>query len=269
VDDVWVFQVLKFDKTVGTVGLPLEVTARGSAVEPYGLYYLNLDGLISQDFHGGIVNLNIGGTRYYRNITWIETLPDGDGAFFSRIYLDATLPGASIGQTAYLLESQAIEWNPELLNGTRYILYEYNDDVLHPLTGELGAYFPVRPDAIDTDIGRLLFTGRTLPIPDPDSRTSNLGAYVVVAPGQVLLQANGRDPLTGQLVESNIIRLSLKLPSFMTGVDTSGALPIPTGWKFPSEESNIGGGLDGANFVTINPSASGVSQFVLQLEMSP
>ncbi len=266
-NDIWIFQVLKFDKLVGTVGLPLEITATGAAVDPYGTRYLDLDGIISEDFRDGLVHVTVSGVKYYRTITWLEYLFDVDDQLYTRIYVDVLIPGSLVGQTAYLLEPQAIEWNPLLLNGTRYILYEWSDDVLHPLTGQLGAFYPVHPDSINTDTGEIAFLDRLLPIPDPDDDEDNLGAYVVVAPGQTTLQASGRDPLTGLLVQSNIIRLNLELPNFFVGVDSTGTLPVPTGWRFPSEENNIGGGLGGANFITINPAASGINQFALQIEL--
>ena len=94
--------------------------------------------------------------------------------------------------------------------------------------------------------------------------TATWGAYVVIAPGETRFNAHGRDPYTGRLITSNDIRLRLQLPNTLTGVDASGALPIPYGWTLVTEEFNIGAGLDGANFITINPAASGINQFSLR-----
>ncbi len=263
-DDIWVFQILKHDKLVGSTGLPLEVLDDDPATQPYGFHYLDLDGVVSEIYLDGFIYITIAGTKYYRGITWMENLLDGDDIIYTRIYLDATLPAAT-GQIAYLYEADAVEWLPELKNGTRYILYEWSDDAVHPITSEFGAYMPVQPDSIDGDT--LVFNSRTLPVPDASDVSNNLGAYVVVAPGRVTLQATGRDPISGRLVQSNLVRLDLQIPNFFIGVDTSGALPIPHGWRFATEEFNQGSGISEPNFITVNPAASGINQFSIALEI--
>lgn len=264
IEDLWVFQVLKHDKLVGTTGLPLVVSGSGAAVAPYGNYYLDLEGILPEEFRDGFVYLVIAGVKYYRTIVWLENRLDGDDMTFTRIYLDSSITGAN-GTTVYLYEPQAVEWVPALLNGTRFILYEWTLDAEHPLTGQPGAYLPLKPDSIDGTT--LTFNNRLLPIPDSEDLDNNLGAYVVVAPSKVTLQAWGRDPASGRLVLSNEIRLDLLLPNFLVGVDFSGALPVPYGWKFATEEFNIGSGIGGANFITINPSASGIHQFAMMIEV--
>lgn len=266
-EDIWVFQILKFDKIIGTVGLPLEITDVDTAVDPYGAQYLDLDGVISQDFRDGVLRITISSVDYYRTITWLENLLDVDDVLFTRLYVDEVIPGVAAGQTAYLLEPDAIEWDPDLLNGTRYILYEFSEDAEHPVTHLPGAYTPVHPDVVNTATGEITFTDRELPLPDPDDNSEDIGGYVVIAPGQVILQASGVDPITAQTVESGEIKLILELPSFMVGVDSSGTLPLPVGWNFQMLESNVGTGIGEPNFITLNPRAD-LASMCLRLEIS-
>lgn len=262
-EDVWVFQVLKHDSVTGTVGLQSKVFLSGASAPPYGFGFFNIDGFIDEGYEGGFLYIvGTDGVRYRRNITNVQQINDGITPPYTRIYIDVYLSSAlADGQPVWLYRPEAVEWNPAVLNGVRVILYEYRNDVLHPLTGALGAYFPVHPDSVSGNV--LTFNNRNLPIPAPEDDTSNLGGYVVISPGLVSLQAHGRDPITGRVVQSNIVRLFLTLPSFLTGVDTSGALPIPVGWTLISDEFNVGSGLGGANFITINPAADGINQFSL------
>lgn len=264
--DIWVFQILKHDKVTGTLGDKLDITAAAASTgDIAGLYpgYIDVDGIVSQDMRDGyLIVVGTGGIQYTRDILLITEEEDGSGQPYSRIYMNNTLnSGLVTGQTVRLYEPEATEWDPNVLNGTRHVLYEWRDDVEHPITGLLGAWYPLQPDAINGNT--LTFNDRNLPIPDPHDDTSNLGAYVVVANGRATLQAYGRDPVSGRVIRSNTIKLQLELPSSLIGVDTSGALPVPVGWTFATEEFNIGSGIGGANFITINPAADGINQFSL------
>ena len=148
------------------------------------------------------------------------------------------------------------EWNPTWLDGVRVVVYEWQESIgtqtiTHPITGTVGAYYPIRPSSLSTK--KLTYTGRKLPIPDPDDQNNNLGGYVVIAPTTVSFYAWGKDPITGRIITSNTIKLKLALPVYLDGVkDSSGALPVPYGFTFVTESFNIGSGLGGSNFITIN-----------------
>ena len=266
--EVWVFQILKHDPVLGTVGNSAEVSALGSAVEPNGLGYADVYMDHTDDYDGGTMLLeDAAGVRRTLNIRWSELRYDGSGEPFVRYFLEE-LPSASwmalspATQPCWLFQEEAVTWDSALRRGARVILYEWTTNAKHPITGQAGAFMPVRPTAVQDNV--LVFEGRNLPIPDPDDDTTNLGAYVVIAPSEVRCSAYGRDPYTGRLITSNDLRLRLQLPNTLTGVDSSGALPIPYGWTFITEEFNIGAGLDGANFITINPAATGINQFSLR-----
>jgi hypothetical protein len=264
VSDVWIMQIRKHDKYVGTVGLPLVVTAERVVAEPYGVYQLDLDGIISDDFLGGLVKIVISGITYYRTITFIDRDFDVDDIAFSRICLDGALASA-VGDTAYLLEPDAVLWDSSLLNGTRYIVYEYSSTTVHPVSGLLGAFTPLQPDSISGS--DLRFVGLTLPAPNASDDTVNLGSYVAITPGTTYLYAYGVDPISGRYIQSNTIRLKTILSPTVVGVDYSGASPVPTGIKLPVEEFNVSAGLGGANFLTINPITGSINTFVLSLEI--
>ena len=169
-----------------------------------------------------------------------------------------TLIQKSVSETAKFetLPSGEQEWNSAFLDGVKVLVYEWletrgSQTIIHPITGEVGAYYPLRPDATTTST--LTFQNRTLPIPEPDNEDSNLGGYFVVAPSVISIYAWGKDPISGRIVKSDKIKLKLALPAHLDGVkDSSGALPVPYGFTFVTEDFNVGSGLGGANFITIN-----------------
>jgi hypothetical protein len=182
-----------------------------------------------------------------------------------RIALTESVPGiqdANALSFAWLYEREAKEWNAGFLDGARVLVYEWRNDILNPNDSTLGAYYPLRPDVVQPT--ELTFNNRLLPIPAPFDQDSNLGGYFAVVPDMVKFHAYAKDPVTGRIITSNTIRLRLDLPSYLNGVDkTNPALPIPYGFTFITEDFNVGTGIGGANFLTINPKASGVNSYNL------
>lgn len=260
--EVWIFQILKHDPVLGTVGDFASAWAAGSASEPNGLGFIDVWMAYTEDYNGGTVLLeDSAGVRRTLPIRWAEAQKDGNDEPFVRFFLDEAANPTWVSGTAkcWFFQQEAVEWNTVLKRGARVILYEWSTGAQHPITGAAGAWMPVRPDQISGNT--MIFEGRNLPIPDTQDREDNLGGYVAIAPSEVRCSAYGRDPFTGGLITSNDVRLRLRLPNTLTGVDETGALPIPYGWTLITEEFNIGAGLDGANFITINPAASGINQF--------
>ena len=262
--EVWVFQILKHDPVLGTVGDFVNAFAGGSATDPNGFGYVDVWMPYVEDYNGGTLLLqDVSGVRRSLPIRWAEKQVDGSGEPYVRFFVEQSVDPAWLAadSKAWLFQSDAVEWNESKKRGARVILYEFSNEAQQPTTGVAGAYTPVHPDSIQGNV--LVFSNRLLPIPDPADREVNLGAYVIVAPAEVRCSAYGRDPFTGSLITSNDVRLRLQLPNTLTGVDDSGVLPIPYGWTLITEEFNIGAGLDGANFITINPAATGINQFSL------
>ena len=260
--EVWVFQILKHDPTLGTAGDYAEAFAADVASEPNGLGYVDVWMPYTEDYNKGTMLLeDVSGVRRTLSVRWAEQQYDSNNEPYVRYFLNEFASSSWITSSAkcWLFQEEAVEWNSVLKRGARVILYEWTEDAQHPTTSVAGAYLPVHPDRISGNT--MIFEGRKLPVPAAADRETNLGGYVVVAPSEVRCGAYGRDPFTGALITSNDVRLRLQLPNTLTGVDKSGVLPIPRGWTLVTEEFNIGAGLDGANIITINPAATGINQF--------
>lgn len=287
-DDIVVFQVLKHDKIKGTKGSEFDIVSGENAPEYpngdiIGAASITIDGFVhdmDSVYAGGIAYLTCDdGIMYTREILHVfpnyynpigEGIPvlAGDIENYTLV-LSATVSSFDTSTftsaRCWLVERDAQEWNSEFLDGARVLLYEWNVDVQHPLTGDLGAYHPVRPDQVSST--RLVFEGRNLAIPDATDIDTNLGGYMVVTSDIVNFYAYGKDPVSGRIITSNEVRVQLDLPAHLRGVDDSGTLPIPYGFTFATEDHNIGTGIGGANFLTINPKGDGISTFNIRFDI--
>ncbi len=279
-EDVTVFQVLKHDPIVGSSGNKVKcIPGSGQMITSFddgtflGFSSFDIEGFLDRpvdSYEGGYVDILVtsGGStiKYRREIA--EVIPryysDGynDGA---KIVLTKSIPGiegATALSHAWIYEREAKEWNGTFLDGVRVVLYEWREDVPNPNDLSMGAYFPLRPDNVQNT--SMTFNGRHLPIPGPYDQDSNLGGYIAVIPDMVRFHAYARDPVSGRIITSNTIRIRLDLPAYLNGVDKSNpALPIPYGFTFITEDFNYATGIEGANFITINPKASGVNSYNL------
>ena len=302
---IQVYQILKHDPIIGTVGEKVPVisgendpsyTGGETAGTSVGFAMIGLDAQWEDPvskWEGGTISILLepSGLKVSRKIVNIfEDFygdEDGDGTMDypaeliggtkrTLVLLDSTIPSLDTGDTAthaWLMEPEAEEWDSHFRDGARVVLYEWLNDgdkdftPVHPLTGELGAYYPVRPDDITSTT--LIYRDRELPIPEPTEVDNNLGGYVVVSSDIVSFYAWCKDPVSGRMIVSNEIRIRLDNPSYLNGVDfKDSALPIPYGFTFVTEEHNVGTGIGGANFLTINPKASGVLSYNLSITSS-
>ena len=308
-ESIQVYQILKHDPVIGTIGervlcnsgenTPYFAEGAGAAM---GFCALRVDGQWEDPvskWEGGFLDVICSnGVKRRRNIVHVfedyYTIDDLDtdsdglvdhpelvGAIKETVFLlDQEISDFNTGHTplkVWLFEPEAEEWNSSWKDGARVVLYEWRDDVPHPLTGDDGAYYPVRPD--DVHPTYLKFNDRHLPIPsptihedpwdptDPDylaARNLNLGGYIIVSSDIVSFYAWCKDPISGRRITSNEIKLRLDIPAYLNGVDQANpALPIPYGFTFVCEDFNVGTGIGGANFITINPKASGVMSYSL------
>lgn len=239
--DIYIFQLLKHDPSFGMSGEKWAVKAYSSTTtRPNAEAVVTVDGTVGQQYEGGIAYcLSTAGVLYTREIVQV----DGDD-----IYLAETIPSVTL-ETIYLVGANDIEWDSSLLNGVPVIVYKFDNEAEHPITGKAGAYMPIKPESITNDV---VAYNMILPTPYPDDRDNNLGGYMIIAPTNVSLRAKATDPYSGQLIYSNTIVLSVRLPNYLVGVDRSGALPVPKGFNLIVSEENVGNGLEGANFFTIN-----------------
>lgn len=266
VSDIYIYQILKHDPSQGTVGKRVVANAAGTAVEPWGLGYLECLCEYTEDFNNGTLQISYNGVRYLLNIrhAMLISSPGNEPVtrFYTAEYLSFFADSPFLESTVWLYQEEAEVWSPTLKRGAQVILYEYTTEYKHPITGLDGAYGPVVPDEITGTV--LRYKDRHLPMPAPTDDESNLGAYTVVSPAEARFRAYGRDPYSGNMIVSNDVRFRVILPNTLIGVDRSGVLPVPYGFTFITDDFNIGAGLGGSNFITVNPNASGINQFTLR-----
>lgn len=264
--DIYIYQVLKHDPVLGTVGKRVTAVAGGAATLPWGHGYLDCRCEYTEDFNGGHLQIVYSSTRYslrIRHAVQINVFGEEPlTRFYTYGYIAPMGAGIFTPSSVWLYQPDAEVWDTTLQRGAQVIVYEWSNNYKHPITEATGAYGPLRPSSISGTV--LRFNDRLLPLPAPTDDTSNLGGYVVVAPAEARFWAYGRDPYSGNIISSNEIRTRIVLPNFLSGVDSSGVLPIPYGFTFITDDFNIGAGLGGSNFLTVNPSASGINQFSLR-----
>lgn len=263
--EISIYQCLKHDPALGSVGKRIEAIAAGSASLPQGLGYIDCLCMYTEEFNNGILQLVVDDIRYTFSINKSFSVSHPDYGEMTRFYTNEyneVLDTVGFSGTAWLYSSDAEVWDPAIRTGVNVLVYEFSSNYQHPITNISGAYGPLRPNSQSGET--LKFSNRHLPIPEPENDSSNLGTYYVVGPTEVRFRAYGTDPYTNKTVVSNDIRFKIVLPNSLMGVDSTGILPVPYGFTFGSEEFNIGGGLGGANFITVNPKASGISQFTIK-----
>lgn len=252
VNDVFIFQILKHDPLIGTQGWKLIPLSYSDVAVPGITGKFTFDMFISDEYLDGFIYVfdNLG-NLYTRTISKIvDTV----------VYVSENLPAMTIDYVLLFREDDVI-WDPETLNGIPVVLYEWNATAIHPVTGDSGAFCPVFPSALTTS--GPIYSG-SLPAPAPEDPDSNLGGYLIVAPKTVSIRAYAVDPYSGETIYSNTISFIIKLPPSLRGVDFTGTLPVPTGFNLSGIEEDIGSGIGGANFFTINRN-SGVFGLTLRL----
>lgn len=261
--EIAIFQVLKQDPVVGSVGVPYVIQTAVTGGTESGAVKLKLDARIDDTYLGGLVRvLGTDSIVYTTTIKSIYTIQDG--TLKSEVWLTDSIPDTVLtGQTAYLLPRENVEWDPARLNGVDVLVYQWSTDYKHPLTSATGAYGPVRPTSVAANS---LTFDVYLPDPNASNDAVNLGAYIVIAPTQITLQAFGRDTISGQLISSNAITIRLSVPPQLTGIEAA-VLPIPYGFTLVTESFNIGSIIGLGNFLTVNPRAYGLGVFTGSLEV--
>jgi hypothetical protein len=269
-DDIWIFQVAKHDPIEGGTGKEADIDSWYPAVSPGirgELAYFEVEMEWSEDFGPGSTLVVYGNDSVIRRYGIVSAVPSSQSPetmLFGVDSVDDPILGA--GAHAWLLGPEDIEFD-DLEDGVRVVLYRwYTSGWKHPLTGEPASVAapvaaPLHPDTVGDETLRLV--GVELPVGDIDDPRNNLAGYVVIAPERVTIRASGVDPYSGRLIESNRITLNLRLANPVMGVDITGALPVPSGWRLPTETYNIGSALGAPNFITINPAASGINRFTL------
>lgn len=159
-----------------------------------------------------------------------------------------------IGKVGADEDSGEVMWSPSSLNGRKVIYYKYDASAINPISGELGAYAPIRPTTVSS--GNTLYYADALDTPDPGMSSINLGAYWVASDRYITLRASAYSPRERKTIYSNLITLRVAIPEYMKGSYISQALQeIPFGWRLPDTEYENASALSGATFISINPIA--------------
>lgn len=139
-------------------------------------------------------------------------------------------------------------------NGRKIVVYAWDAAATHPVTGATGAYMPVRPASISSNV--LTYGAGVLSTPYPDDDDPDtLGAYFVIGPQDVGIRAVATCPYSNATVISNIIYIRLEIPEYMKGVYVAGTgEEVPYGFRFADTSiGTMASKLDGVTFLTINP----------------
>lgn len=153
------------------------------------------------------------------------------------------------------------DWNPNIPNGRKVVVYQWDSQAINPVVPGVGAFVPTRPLSIDEPGGRLTYPPGALLPSDPYYPAAyppyyqDIGAYWIVCSKYIEIQASCFSPYYNRTIYSNIIRMKVLLPRYLLGEYINEQLyKIPFGWKlYESIDKNHAAGLDGATFLTINP----------------
>lgn len=240
IEEISLFQILKHDPCFGTNGIKTNISSYSEDTTfSDSAGYIVVDQYIEDIYKNGTVYIVDNSNYIYtRRVTHIVG---------NKIYLSLSV-NSSLLNYCYILSENDLVWDAARLNGVYVVLYNWNSQAEHPVTGVSGAYSPITPDSIS---GTEITYNLSLPEPEPLNIDSNLGGYMLVAPITVYLRAKATDPYSGNIIYSNTISFKVVLPDYLTGVDNTN-LPIPKGFNFIVDENNIGNGLGGSNFISIN-----------------
>ena len=289
-DTVQLYQVLKQDPILGTDGRKLDpwvdyngVSKNWSVSSVYNLSVaigLNVEQDVASKYEGGKIEIHLidpnSGTkkRFDRTIAqavnWPETTNSSQEifgefigiAFFTKESIPSTYSNWDLDYIV-AFEKDAVRFSEINMNGQRRVMYEWRDDIKHPITNQNGAYFPIRPSSIDGDF--ITFLDKKLPLPEPNNVDSNIGGYLAVCSDVAEFYAECVDPISGNIIKSNKIKVRIDIPEYLNGVSNQTGLPIPYGFKIASEGFTDASGIGGATFLTINPFDYNLTDLMLEI----
>ena len=169
-------------------------------------------------------------------------------------HLDQDLPISGSVDYALIRAANWLAWDETELNGMKKVIYTYSSSSVHPVTGALGAYYPVL--AVNSVVGGGQTTfefPNTLPEPFPSDDTQNLGAYWLSVDATIPFRAHTDTLISNRRIYSNTVKIRVGIPDYLLGVSLGTSSRTPFGWQLPGTPSTPASGIDGATFVTINP----------------
>lgn len=261
-EDVQLYEVLKIDHNAGTRGELMYLDSKGH-------YYVNPDG---SNYNKAYVKIkkadtiNFDDYYQYSKISienssangWVDEeieriLEDKD---YWYLFLKNPYSASSIlnlGSRCYIFRKNSLEWSSNSRIGLNKVVYKWNENAMHPITREKGAYYPLRPSNI---IENRVQYNTALKEADAYDIDEILGDYVILTPGMVTMYAWCQDPYTGNTIVSNRVRAKIDIPRYLNGVNFNEALPVPYGFRLRDQVDDVSSGVGGANFLSINPEVS-------------
>lgn len=282
-ESIQLYQILKHDPVLGTHGKKMKARYSSNSWSVNNTFFNKTTVTVSTDvvdevsrFEFGFLYINLIGPnnekmRFKRNIRQaiasIDEIGNLEGHKTGVMFvLNESIPlqySAWQLENVIAFERTAEEFSEINLNGCRRVMYEWNDNIKNPTTNMMGAYYPIRPDEVDSE---LLIFNKLLPLPDPENINSNIGGYLVVSSDIANFYAECVDPITGNIIRSNKVRIRIDIPNYLNGVSNSSGLPIPYGFKLIQDEFNDCSGIGGATFLSINPFDYNISDLMLEIE---
>ena len=289
-DTIQLYQVLKQDPILGTDGRKMDpwidyngASNNWSVTSVYNMSLaigLNVENDIVSKYEGGSIEIHLidpaTGTkkRFDRSIAqainWPETTNSSQEIFGQYIGIafltKESIPSAySSWDLDYIVvfEKEAVRFSEINMNGQRRVMYEWRNDIKHPISNQNGAYFPVRPSSVSGNF--ITFLDKKLPLPEPNNVDSNIGGYLAVCSDVAEFYAECVDPISGNIIKSNKIKVRIDIPEYLNGVSNQTGLPIPYGFKIASEGFTDASGIGGATFLTINPFDYNLTDLMLEI----
>lgn len=265
-DKVLLFTITKDDPTIGTVGIFTDGSYVNTSIQPEAASTLTVSYIIA---NGVTSSLPVGkkyGESFFNGATvyihdtggndWESTVVSGQltDTFQLKLFLQTTIGISDPIDYVRLVPLEWVEWNGTDLNGRKKVVYIYDTGATNPVTGELGAYYPVTPDSVSWDGTDTTFTfSEVLEAPDSSDVENNVGGYWLNVAFSLGFQASTRSFITNETVNSNELYVNIELPDYLTGVKIQGSSRTPYGFRLYENLTDASTGLDGATFITINP----------------
>ena len=257
-DEVSLFGVTKDDPMIGTVGLSCNASG-----------WLNTSSLVGSEatitpttITGYTVSVSdVYGDDYFTGATLTITMSGGTTLTrtvvhhkFDEFHIDSTISG-TLGTISEIrvMADDWIAWEASFKNGKKKVVYLWDSTAIHPTTGSLGAYSPLRPTSATFDGTYTHFMyAQILPAYSLTDDSVNLATYWLTAPIVVTFQAYGDDPFSGSRIYSNLVSIQLELPEYLKGVYDG---TIPYGTRLGTTVGYTASGLGGSTFLSLNMNA--------------
>lgn len=224
-NELLLYQIVKFDPTVGTKGQKINITAISSTIEFGCSTVIEVKSSLKEI--KGILFYDDGGTIYSLSV---------DKILNNKIY-STEIPTSLFFSDAWLVYEDDELWDSSLLNGTK-LLVSYLDEY----------YRPLRPSSINGNL--LIYQNVNLALPDPSDMRNNIGWYFLVSPIEISARATSLNE-RNETIESNEITIIAKLDVNLFSYNDTVSTGLTT-YEFFENTA----GLSNGNYLVLNANDS-------------